>query len=362
MLRYSDTDLDISFRNTRFDCPVLSDLEKRQLQDMRPFSRQLELKRLISEKLNGSFENWDVDEWIVHRWGGIPKFDITNHNRITDFRDHINAGLVTNNEFKRISSLSKIASFVNPADYFIYDSRVAFALDGILLEVWRDNPKLEMHFFPLPSAIGGRDKMMRCYISNVYPMAHFLSPAEVYSKYNELILMLGQNEKLKKNLLPSWVEMLLFHLGRTGGEIENSLPNYSAVKRTVEAKKHKKVTQLKTGKNKSPDSFNEVSRLVEGEKVLNRTGRTLCGYKITEEKRDLYVFIGEDAKKCYCEIISSNGKYSEKEIEVIESYHFEHHMPRTQRAYYICTFDVSDKYKAQSLMESIKEKILKTIK
>ena len=81
LLRYSDTDLDISFRKTRFDCPVLDDIERRQLQGNRPFLRQLELKRLISERLNGNFENWDVNEWIVHNWGGIPRFNIADHNR-----------------------------------------------------------------------------------------------------------------------------------------------------------------------------------------------------------------------------------------------------------------------------------------
>lgn len=359
LLRYSDTDLDIIFRNTRFDCPVLDDIEKRQLQGKRPFLRQLELKRLISERLNGSFENWDVNEWIVHNWGGITRFNIADHNRITGFRDHINAGLVTNNEFKRISSLSKIASFVNPAEYFIYDSRVAFALDGILLEVKRNNPELDIHFFPLPSAIGGRDKTMKRYISNLYPEAHFLTPADVYSEYNALILSLAKNEKLKKNLPPSWVEMLLFHLGRTGGEIENSLPDYSAVKLTVKAENNKTVTPLKKGKNKRLDSFTKINRLEEGEKVLSRKGRTLCGYKITEDKRDLYVFVGEDAKKCYCEIISSNGEYSEREIEIIESYHvFHHHPTRTQQPYYIREYDVSEKSAARYLMENIKEKIV----
>lgn len=223
ILEYQDLDLDKTYKRTKYDCHVLlSDDEINSLGNLSPLERQISLKQIVSNKLDGSFENWAADAWIVHTWGGINSFDIDNHARIVRFKDNLNADRTTN--LACISSLSKIASFAKPDDYFVYDSRVAFALNGLIIDYLSHHSDRTVLFYPVPSAQGGRDKRMKRFIKDRFPSVPYITETEAYVRFNALVKTL--NSELKRKGLdqsPCYVEMLLFELGKTNGEIERIL-------------------------------------------------------------------------------------------------------------------------------------------
>lgn len=303
LAKYKDADLNVCFSRVQYDCPILSVEEQDALMVMQAFPRQLELKRLVGKRLDGSFENDQVNEWIVHKWGGITKFDVSNRERITGFRDHLAAGQLTRREFDRISSLSKIASFVNPGEYFVYDSRVAFALDGLLLDLLRKDSKLRVKYFPLPQARGRRDEIMRRMIENEHPGTEYLTRIETYAKYNTLILALAETEPLKKELPSCWVEMLLFYLGRTDGEIER-LFDFSTIK--TEDMKEKKRSPLKN--RKAQGNVREKLSVIPLDSSRRPSGRNvLFGYDILHEEKRYYLFVGEKPSFHYIELLDHKG-------------------------------------------------------
>ena len=223
---YKSKDLNVYFEGVKYDYPGISSANLSRLVKLNAFNRQLELKELVGDSMQNSYTKWELNKWIVHQWGGIPRFDISNHDRITKFRDHLQKGAITAREFDRISSLSKIASFVSRDSFFIYDSRVAFSLDGLLLKMKQNRPQLPIKFFPIPSARNARDRRMKTLIIQSDPNAVFLSKEEAYIEYNKLILCLSKEKELKKDLPPRWIEMLLFALGKTNGIIETMMISY----------------------------------------------------------------------------------------------------------------------------------------
>ena len=221
--------LDSGFKEVPYDCcGILSRKEILHLGELNPFDRQVELKRKLEKKLHGSFSCLKINKWIVQKWGGIPRFNVSNQERIDNFSNNLHKGEITAKEFNRISSLSKIASFVNSQCYFIFDSRVAFSLNGLLLIIHQINPQLPVRFFPMPSAKGGRNLKMKKYIHLLVPNAIYLSKQNAYVLYNALILSLYDGlsaERSNSNLPAFWVEMLLFELGKTNGKIAEECEN-----------------------------------------------------------------------------------------------------------------------------------------
>ena len=307
------------FTKLRFDCPGISMDEQNRLNTIEAFHGQLELKRLVGELLQGSFTNWEVDEWIVHKWGGIPAFDVSKHNRITEFRDHLANGRLLPIEFQRISSLSKIASFVSRDKYFIYDSRVAFSLDGLLLKMWQGNPNLPIQFFPLPSAQGGRDKMMRRMICQLCPDANYLSKEETYIEYNNLILDLSKEKEIKNDLPPCWIEMLLFVLGKTNGVTEGWF-DFSRIKEEVKTRiKQQNNTSRRikpAAKKKQKNQESKVIRLSNGTRLRgNRIVQS--GYDLLYKDKRFYWFIGNKKTFRYIELLANKGSESLEGCDIL---------------------------------------------
>ena len=311
--------LNESFTKVRYDCPGITQEEQSRLVSLDAFPGQLELKIVVGNLLNGSFTNWEVNEWIVHQWGGIRAFDVSKHTRITEFRDHLVNGRLLSSEFQRISSLSKIASFVSSDEYFIYDSRVAFSLDGLLLKIWRDNPNMPIRFFPLPSAQGGRDVMMRRMINNLCPNASYLSIEETYTEYNNLILTLNKKKELNNDLPPCWIEMLLFALGKTDGVIERMF-DFSRIKEEIKARitqqhNNNRTTSTKSGGRKEKQE-SKVVTLLSGTKI--RGGRIVqYGYDIQYGSQRYYWFIGNKKTFRYIELLSKKGSESLDKCDII---------------------------------------------
>jgi hypothetical protein len=94
------------------------------------FEREIKLKKLISKKLNElKLKNdpnfYVLANWIVVKWGGI-KSNLSKN----DIDTFLNS---EKPKFERIASTSKVGSFLYPNSHIIYDSRVAYSLNWILL-------------------------------------------------------------------------------------------------------------------------------------------------------------------------------------------------------------------------------------
>lgn len=154
-------------------------------------------------------------QWIISKWGGIRLGDVDKlHNLVTDFIN--NKDLGTNKNFDRISSVSKVATFMFPQEYIIYDSRVAFTMNWILLSQGLTNK-----FFPIPE---GRNSKMLNFDVNVIINLMFkgeisvlIPKNEAYNEMNDLITKINyklwNTDEERKNIYLT--EMLLFSIADT---------------------------------------------------------------------------------------------------------------------------------------------------
>ena len=336
LYEYSHVDLDRTYQSTKYDCQtILSDKEISELGKLNPLQRQITLKERVSAKLNGSFENWETNAWIVHKWGMISGFDINKHDRIIGFKDNLSGK-------GSISSLSKIASFVFPKKYFVYDSRVAFAINGLILDYLFNYPEETEAFYPIPSAQGGRDKKMTAFIRERVSSATFISRDDSYRQYNGLILKLSEalnNKGIKQP--PCWVEMLLFELGKTKGIIE-LMHGLNGAYEAPDLDCDDGIYPL-DGKVKSPNLSNS---------------EVLSGYLISRSGHGFYLFVGKYhvKKKVFCQVQPGKGGYPETvKLGVLENQGFEY---KSSGDRYIRYFDLDQKAEAIKLMESLKDALL----
>jgi hypothetical protein len=120
------------------------------------FDREIKLKKIITKKINELKLNNDSNfyvlaNWIVVKWGGI-KSNLSSN----DIDIFLNS---ERPEFKRIASKSKVGAFLFPQNHIIYDSRVAYSLNWIILSTQAGS-----HFFQIPS---GRNSKMCSFDINV---------------------------------------------------------------------------------------------------------------------------------------------------------------------------------------------------
>lgn len=99
---------------------------------------------LKTEIKNHTYDkNIEFFKWIIKTWWwiwGFTRFDWINEQLN-------NIKLNKNITFESISSISKVISFSNPRKYFIYDSRVVYVLNWLILKSNVDN-KI---FFKMPA-------------------------------------------------------------------------------------------------------------------------------------------------------------------------------------------------------------------
>jgi hypothetical protein len=119
------------------------------------FQKAIKLKRIISENLskvrrtdNSLFEK--ICLWIIKDWGGINTADDTN--TLLLINDFLSQGKIS---FNRIASLSKLASFMYPTKNVIYDSRITYSVNWIIL-----SESAGEKFFPIPE---GRNTKMNAF-------------------------------------------------------------------------------------------------------------------------------------------------------------------------------------------------------
>lgn len=115
------------------------------------FNRNVFLREEVSKVLNTVPLNMDFINWIIKDWGGIRA---TSSKSVEDYESYLETLKEGDNiSFKSIASFSKVAGFKNPLAYIIYDSRVAYALNWILLKT-----SASKVFFPMP--VGRNSKLM----------------------------------------------------------------------------------------------------------------------------------------------------------------------------------------------------------
>ena len=161
--------------------------------------------------------------WAVQDWGGIGSFKKNDKNdkRIQKFLCELEKGALTKNTFECISSLSKIASFMNPDKYAIYDSRAIYTLNWLIF-----NHSSSAELFPQP--IGRSADLSKYDMQTIFRLTKrpfiYRSHKVAFHQYCHLLRGLtlqvfGENSK------PYKVEMLLFMVAPTSivGQIESSV-------------------------------------------------------------------------------------------------------------------------------------------
>jgi hypothetical protein len=130
---------------------VLTSAKAADLNQLTSFEREIEMKQLIGKQLNiwqksnnPSFKTLCL--WIIKDWGGIKASkDEETFNCIKNFLS------CPSPSFNRISSTSKVGSFLYPEKFVIYDARVAYSLNWIILS--QDAGKF---YFPIPDGRNSR--------------------------------------------------------------------------------------------------------------------------------------------------------------------------------------------------------------
>lgn len=175
---------------------------KKELEDYKddPAKLTLEAKSRVSEflLLSKKQDYLRIAEWIVGKWGKINS--VPKDDSLTELRETIEAKNDPNKYadvigFDGISSLSKVASFLDCAKYPVYDSRVAFTLNWLIFtERWHEKDNGEMKFFRQPAARNGdmdihdQETIFNLAYENFAVGNEFYyPPRETYERYCQLL-------------------------------------------------------------------------------------------------------------------------------------------------------------------------------
>nr|WP_294922719.1 hypothetical protein [uncultured Flavobacterium sp.] len=212
---------------------ILMEDELEIMNSLTPYEKELKLKKVVGKKLKEALEsNFELFDqlclWIIKDWGGITSTnDKETLNVIKKFLSSENPS------FDRIASTSKVGSYLFPQKNIIYDSRVAYSLNWIIL-----SQNAGQYFFPIPE---GRNSKMSAFDLNVLirlknianyhteNIEHldrklyinnadkklFINKKQAYSELNNLVKNINQklwegDEEKQQNLY--YTEMLLFSI------------------------------------------------------------------------------------------------------------------------------------------------------
>jgi len=141
------------------DLGVLKNEEVLELNKLSSFDREIILKNRVNLKIHESYKN-DTENfnrlclWIIKDWGGI--LTAKDNDTIELISKFLNSEKPS---YKRIASASKVGAYMYPEKYIIYDSRVAYSLNWIIMSENAGNI-----YFPIPS---GRNSKMMAFDMNV---------------------------------------------------------------------------------------------------------------------------------------------------------------------------------------------------
>ncbi|WP_440871830.1 hypothetical protein [Vibrio diabolicus] len=132
----------------------------------------------------------------------------------------LSKGALDKNTFDVISSMSKVASFLDHTKYAIYDSRVIYSLNWLLLKHTDTN-----EFYPMPS---GRNKdLIKLDLDTIINLtgrdSDKISYKDAYHRYCDLMIELSK--AIYERHEPYWSEMLLFSIAPKyiTGDIKQSI-------------------------------------------------------------------------------------------------------------------------------------------
>lgn len=200
---------------------IFSSKETEQLStDKNSFDQNVRLKWILSGKYKTNTEQNFIDFWIVNKWGGIRGFKPNERNveKVRRFKKQLEKRKLSLDCFSTISSLSKISSFIDPENFVIYDSRVIYTLNWLILTCENQNG-FKKKYFPMPS---GRNKIIANFdmntIVNISHISEYVENTELYvsqqNAYFEFCDFIKTNTELiyGENSKPYELEMLLFTL------------------------------------------------------------------------------------------------------------------------------------------------------
>ncbi|RUA34487.1 MAG: hypothetical protein DSY77_05090 [Bacteroidetes bacterium] len=195
-----------------------------------PFYQNIQLKEILKEKYEKTSNTTPLDFWIINEWGGIRGFKANDRNqeKIRKFREQLIKRKLTLDSFSTISSLSKLSSFIDPDNFVIYDSRVIFTINWLILTCENQN-NLKIKYYPMPN---GRNKIisdfdMNTIINVVHVLDYhenslFIHKQQAYFNFCDFIKS-ATKEIFDKDTKPYQLEMLLFTLADK--EIFNEIKN-----------------------------------------------------------------------------------------------------------------------------------------
>ena len=172
------------------------------------FSRNVYLKENLAPVLEHD-DALDVHYWIIRDWGRIRTFQRGDRNDevIRKFKNEIGRGMLTDTSlFTKISSLSKLSSFWEPARFAIYDSRAIFSLNWLIFCHASDK-----QLFPQP--IGRNTNVSKYSAQTLFALSgvdhRYRSKKTAYHDYCALLQELSE-EIYGVRRKPYFAEMLLF--------------------------------------------------------------------------------------------------------------------------------------------------------
>ena len=172
--------------------------------------KQIMLKHKLSEKMAHE-RSLETDYWIIRDWGGIKGFrkNPENDALLKQLPDFLADGKLPKEVFERISSFSKVASFLNPKLYAIYDSRVIFSLNWLIFKNYGNSKKL----FPQP--VGRNTHLAKYHLDTVFELSgkevKYHDREDAYHEY--CLLMRHFSQVLFQDAdKPYETEMLLFQI------------------------------------------------------------------------------------------------------------------------------------------------------
>lgn len=254
---------------------VISSFELNSLSAETPYEKEIFLKDRLKIKLNESYKSDRVlfnklCLWIIKDWGGIR--GVNDERTLELVHQFLNN---KKSDFNRIASISKVASYMFPQKYCIYDSRVAYALNWIIL-----SQNAGTKFFPIPE--GRNSKMMafdmkvlirlfnvqKYAVKNVFGMDErlfvknrdkhfFIEQDEAYNQLNSLIKQISKelwNDDKSEYLY--YTEMLLFSIADREiiQDITNSvkvtiLPHTTSIQQPIYMTIYEQIRDYCEGKN-----------------------------------------------------------------------------------------------------------------
>lgn len=138
---------------------TLTEKQVKEINALTPYNKELQLKTIVGQKLNETLNsNRDLFNklclWIIKDWGGI--LTANDNDTIKLIEEFLQQDKP---DFNRIASSSKVGAYLFPDRNVIYDSRVAYSINWIIL-----SENAGQQYFPIPE---GRNSKMSAFDLNV---------------------------------------------------------------------------------------------------------------------------------------------------------------------------------------------------